>query len=216
MRVWVRVGGAVRVALGGGAVGVSAGVSLGVAVARTVSVAVAVARRVGRRVGVSATAVAVSAAAAESGNGSAVRVPGSCASAGVAAERDEDREHRSSAPSRGALYYFARAENNPKGRAPPIRAHTRRRAVAGWLFGMTLSARGADEPISEDVMPDHLIATGVRQDHHGDRQLVHALLLHGYALPARGTRDLDPSSSLRVRLAPDRQVPSRRSVVGAD
>ena len=89
--------------------------------------------------------------------------------------------------------------------------------VTEMVEGMTLSAKGADEPISEDVMPDHVIATGVPGKTImviGD--FVHAFLLHGYALPARGTRDLDPSSSLRVRLAPDRQVPSRRSVVGAD
>ena len=89
--------------------------------------------------------------------------------------------------------------------------------VTEMVEGMTLSAKGADEPISDGRDARSRDCNGrPRQDHHGDRRLVHALLLHGYALPARGTRDLDPSSSLRVRLAPDRQVPSRRSVVGAD
>src|SRR6185437_10850488 len=55
-----------------------------------------------------------------------------------------------------------------------------------------------------------------RKDRHGDRRFVYGLLFHANVVRACGTCGLDPSSSVRVRLAPHRQVSPRRCVVGAD
>ncbi len=82
---------------------------------------------------------------------------------------------------------------------------------------LRLPGKARPEFLSEGVTPDLVLASGdAGADGPDPRRLVHPVLVPADAVPTRRTRRLAALSVLRVRLAADRTVSPRRSLVDAD